>query len=106
MSRALGDFAYKRRDDLPPEAQRVTCFPDIRIVDRTPQDDTLILACDGLWDVMSSEEAIEAIRKLFNEGEDDVALISEEMIDLSLGLGKIYIYVYAPPPPPITFNDL
>ena len=29
VSRALGDFFYKNRDDLPPQDQKVTAFPDI-----------------------------------------------------------------------------
>ena len=32
----------------------------------------------------SSEECIEQIRELYSEGESDLALISEEMLDLSL----------------------
>ena len=51
VSRALGDFQFKARSDLDASQQRVSCVPDIKIVERTKEDDILILACDGLWDV-------------------------------------------------------
>lgn len=31
VSRALGDFFYKNRDDLPTEKQKVSCHPEIII---------------------------------------------------------------------------
>jgi serine/threonine protein phosphatase PrpC len=88
VSRAFGDFEYKKRPDLPAEQQKVSPFPDVKIVPRTPQDDVLLLACDGLWDVYSSEEAIEAVRTLFAMGESDVVLVAEEMIDSSMAKGS------------------
>ena len=35
----------------------VTCEPEVTITDRTAEDDCLILASDGLWDVVSNETA-------------------------------------------------
>ncbi|RWV91028.1 hypothetical protein BHE74_00027210 [Ensete ventricosum] len=37
--------------------------PDVRCVDVTADADLLILASDGMWEVMSNEEAIEIARK-------------------------------------------
>jgi len=61
VSRALGDFNYKfsyaDKEDtilLPPEAQMVSPIPDITQIKR-PDSFTLILACDGIWDVMTNE---------------------------------------------------
>jgi len=51
VSRAFGDF------ELEPY---ITCQPDIYEFEYTSDDsddDFLIIACDGVWDVMSSEEA-------------------------------------------------
>jgi len=64
VSRALGDFAYKTRDDLPPEAQAVTANPEIKVEARTEADEFVILACDGIWDVMSSQEAVNYVGQL------------------------------------------
>ena len=35
----------------------VTCEPEVTITDRTSDDDFLILASDGLWDVVSNDTA-------------------------------------------------
>lgn len=37
--------------------------PDVMFVPRAKEDDILILASDGLWDVMTNEEACDVARK-------------------------------------------
>ncbi|XP_020577264.1 probable protein phosphatase 2C 50 [Phalaenopsis equestris] len=54
MSRAIGDRYLKPW--IIPE-------PEVVIVPRAREDECLILASDGLWDVMSNEEACEVARK-------------------------------------------
>jgi len=88
VSRALGDFQYKNRPDLPASEQKVTCCPDIKKQPRSPSDDVLILACDGLWDVMTNEEAIGLCREIYQSGESSMELLAEEMIDLALIKGS------------------
>ncbi|XP_021715409.1 probable protein phosphatase 2C 24 [Chenopodium quinoa] len=48
MSRAIGDNYLK---------PYVSCEPEVTIMDRTVDDDCLILASDGLWDVVSNDTA-------------------------------------------------
>ena len=84
VSRALGDFTFKGNADLNEKEQKVTCFPDISVVERTPGDEVLILACDGLWDVLSSVDAVNTVRGLLQAGDADMGLIAEEMCDVSL----------------------
>lgn len=88
VSRAFGDFQYKTRSDLGPKEQKVTCFPDITIHERTAEDEVLLLACDGLWDVMSSDEAVVTIREMFNDGYFNMVLVAEEMLEISLHKGS------------------
>jgi len=61
MSRALGDFRYKRDPALlsKPKEQQVICFPDVAVHKRSgKKDEILILACDGVWDVVSNAESV------------------------------------------------
>lgn len=88
VSRAFGDFQYKTRSDLPAQQQKVTCDPDITIHERTPSDDVLILACDGVWDVMSSQDCVELVRDIFLDGESSMLLVAEEIVDISLNKGS------------------
>ncbi|KAL6979139.1 protein-serine,threonine phosphatase [Sarracenia purpurea var. burkii] len=48
MSRAIGDNYLK---------PFVSCEPEVTVTDRTAEDDCLILASDGLWDVVSNATA-------------------------------------------------
>lgn len=47
LSRAIGDFEFKKSAELPPESQIVTAFPDVEIHNLSPDDEFLIVACDG-----------------------------------------------------------
>lgn len=88
VSRALGDFIYKGRSDLPAEKQQVSPEPDIKIERITGTEEFLIIACDGIWDVMSNDDINAFIRSLMLKGEKDVGLICEEVIDHCLQLGS------------------
>jgi serine/threonine protein phosphatase PrpC len=61
LSRSIGDLSYKENADLIFEEQTVTAFPDVKQIDLTPEDDFIILACDGIWDVMSSQECVDFV---------------------------------------------
>ena len=47
LSRAIGDFEFKKNPELPPEHQIVTAFPDVSEHDIAANDEFLVLACDG-----------------------------------------------------------
>lgn len=48
LSRAIGDFEFKKSADLPPEQQIVTAFPDVTIHEIGEDDEFLVIACDGM----------------------------------------------------------
>ena len=54
LSRALGDLEYKLNRKVGVEAQMITCVPEIKKIDMTADDKFLIIACDGIWDCLSS----------------------------------------------------
>lgn len=88
VSRGLGDFDFKNRPDLPASEQKVSCYADITIHERCPADEVLILACDGLWDVMTNEEAVNQVYETFKTGETSMGMVAEEMVDVSLQKGS------------------
>jgi serine/threonine protein phosphatase PrpC len=88
VSRALGDFQFKDNVSLPAVEQKVSPEPDIIISERSTVDEFLLIACDGLWDVMSNEDASEFGRALFKLGERNMMLFAEEMIDGALAKGS------------------
>ncbi|CAH3126033.1 probable protein phosphatase 2C T23F11.1 [Pocillopora verrucosa] len=62
LSRALGDFCFKRNDKKSPEEQIVTALPDVIQKEITPDHEFIVLACDGIWDVLSNQEVIDFVR--------------------------------------------
>lgn len=62
LSRALGDFVFKRNEGKKAEEQIVTAYPDVEVRELTGDHEFVLLACDGIWDVLSNEEVLEFVR--------------------------------------------
>lgn len=54
LSRALGDFLFKRNQNKNAKEQIVTAYPDVEVRDLTEDYEFIVLACDGIWDVLSN----------------------------------------------------
>lgn len=80
LSRAIGDFEFKKSADLPPEQQIVTAFPDVSIHEVHDDDEFLVIACDGIWDCQSSQAVIEFVRRGI-VAKQELSAICENMMD-------------------------
>lgn len=83
VSRTIGDLDFKRNSDLPHTEQMVIATPDITELELRDGDEFLILACDGIWDVMSNQEAVDFVRKRIRQGQS-LKEICEAMCDFCL----------------------
>jgi protein phosphatase 1G len=45
----VGDFEYKSSTNLGYREQMITCHPDVKKVPRSPDDEYIIMGCDGIW---------------------------------------------------------
>lgn len=82
LSRAIGDHAYKLNTDLPPQEQMISALPDIRHITIEPEkDEFMILACDGIWNFMSSQDVIQFVRTRLKQGYENLSKICEELFD-------------------------
>jgi len=80
LSRAIGDFEFKKSADLPPEQQIVTAFPDVTVHDIGEDDEFLVIACDGIWDCQSSQAVVEFVRRGI-AAKQELHSICENMMD-------------------------
>jgi serine/threonine protein phosphatase PrpC len=80
LSRALGDFHYKARTDLPPEQQKVSAFPDLQSCEITEQDEFLLLCCDGVFELHSTQDAVDMARAGIAEGKP-LQEVVENLVD-------------------------
>lgn len=102
VSRGLGDFRFKNiasvmstpstgittngirlesKDvTLKPSDQKVSPVPEIIVVTRDDaQERFIVVACDGIFDVMTNRDLVEVTDNMFREGEGDLGLVCEEV---------------------------
>ncbi len=99
MSRALGDFEFKKNAELSPEQQIVTAYPDVTTHEISGDDEFLVIACDGkfytiisifvsllayihlgIWDCQSSQAVVEFVRRGI-AAKQELHKICENMMD-------------------------
>ncbi|KZT34364.1 PP2C-domain-containing protein [Sistotremastrum suecicum HHB10207 ss-3] len=80
LSRAIGDFEFKKNYTLSPEDQVITANPEIIEHQITEDDEFLIIACDGIWDCLSSQQSVDFVRRSVANGKP-LAEICEDMMN-------------------------
>ncbi|XP_057520932.1 probable protein phosphatase 2C 60 [Amaranthus tricolor] len=83
LARAIGDMEFKQNKFLPVEKQIVTANPDINTVELCDDDDFLVLACDGIWDCMSSQQLVDFVHEQLNT-ETKLSAVCERVLDRCL----------------------
>jgi len=88
VSRALGDFEYKCVENRGPCEQLVSPEPEVYTRERSyEKDEFVVLACDGIWDVMTNEDLKEFVHSRLKVT-NDLVRISNEVLDLCLNKGS------------------
>ncbi|CAF1354129.1 unnamed protein product [Didymodactylos carnosus] len=61
LSRAIGDHGYKRTANLSAEEQAITAYPEIKTLTLEEKDEFMVIACDGIWNFMSSQDVVDFV---------------------------------------------
>ncbi|KAL1807462.1 hypothetical protein DCAR_0726822 [Daucus carota subsp. sativus] len=98
VTRALGDWYMKSPSGCPAP---LTAEPDVQRTLLTKDDEFLIIACDGIWDVMSNEEAVRLVRGQLRQHDDPQkcakALVGQALrLDTSDNLTAIIVCFSSP----------
>ena len=80
LSRAIGDLEYKQGKSLPPQDQIVTAYPELMEQTLREGDEFLVLACDGIWDVLSSQQCVDSSRARI-DADVPISKICEDLAD-------------------------
>ncbi|XP_059456662.1 probable protein phosphatase 2C 60 [Corylus avellana] len=83
LARAIGDVEFKQNKLLPAEQQIITAYPDITTVELCDDDEFFVLACDGIWDCLSSQQLVDFIREELKT-ESKLSVICERVFDKCL----------------------
>ncbi|XP_037605338.1 protein phosphatase 1G isoform X1 [Sebastes umbrosus] len=85
LSRAIGDHFYKRNKALPPEEQMISSMPDVKVLTLNGDHDFMVIACDGIWNVLSSQEVVDFISERIKPDQSGkvkaLSSIVEELLD-------------------------
>ncbi len=82
VTRALGDWDLKFPLGA---ATPLIADPDVQLVTLTEDDEFLIIGCDGIWDVMSSQVAVSLVRRALRR-HDDPQQCARELVKEALRL--------------------
>ncbi|XP_001659319.2 probable protein phosphatase CG10417 [Aedes aegypti] len=84
LSRAIGDHGYKMNKKVRPEEQMISALPDIKKITIEPEDEFMVLACDGIWNFMTSDDVVEFVQERIADPTKKLTDICEEMFDYCL----------------------
>jgi len=84
VTRAIGDLYFKSEEYTDGKASGLIAEPEINKYELTTEDEFIILASDGFWDVVSKEKAIEFVKKYPRDY--DVNLLCKELTDYAINL--------------------
>lgn len=58
----------------------ISAMPDVKRATITADDEFMILACDGIWNSLTSTEVVEFVRSRILDGETKMSAICEAVI--------------------------
>jgi protein phosphatase 1G len=60
--------------------QMITALPDVKTLRINPDvDEFMVLACDGIWNYLSSQDVVDFVRKRIQERKLKISQICEEV---------------------------
>lgn len=86
MSRALGDYSFKNQIHLSQIHQKVIPVPDISHFE-VSFGDFLFLACDGIFEKLSTSNVVSFLNTQIKTGSDPVTILCD-LLDYSLDSGS------------------
>eukprot|EP00257_Ricinus_communis_P017840 XP_015576374.1 probable protein phosphatase 2C 47 isoform X2 [Ricinus communis] len=101
VARALGDWHIKGSKG---SKSPLSAEPELEEISLTEEDEFLIIGCDGLWDVMSSQCAVTIVRKELMSHNDpekcSKALVQEALQRNTCDNLTVVVICFSPEPPP------
>uniref|UniRef100_A0A6A7FYF4 protein-serine/threonine phosphatase n=2 Tax=Hirondellea gigas TaxID=1518452 RepID=A0A6A7FYF4_9CRUS len=82
LSRAFGDHGYKQNTNITAAEQMISPMPDVQTLQLTQEDDFVIIACDGIWNSLSSQQAVDFVNQQLKLTPDvPLSTICEQMFE-------------------------
>lgn len=87
VTRAIGDAGFKLDEYTDGKASGIIADADTKTTQVVPSDRFFIIGCDGLWDVMTYDDAVKYCNQLLDAGATSTE-ISQSIVQEALRLGS------------------
>ncbi|XP_022755246.1 probable protein phosphatase 2C 27 [Durio zibethinus] len=105
VTRALGDWHLEGMKEMGERIGPLSAEPELKMITLTNLDEFLIIGSDGIWDVFTSQNAIDFARRRLQE-HNDVKLCCKEIVEEAIkreatdNLTVVLVSFHLEPPPP------
>eukprot|EP01018_Ginkgo_biloba_P013636 Gb_30692 [translate_table: standard] len=109
VTRALGDWHIEGMKEIGVGGGPLSAEPELKRTTLTKEDEFLIIGCDGLWDVFTSQNAVDFARRKLQE-HNDLEACCKELIDEAIkrktadNLTVVVVCFQSEPPPNLVVN--
>ncbi|MBA0722527.1 hypothetical protein Golax_003200 [Gossypium laxum] len=86
VTRALGDWHIEGMKETGERIGPLSAEPELKMITLTKEDEFLIIGSDGIWDVFTSQNAIDFTRRRLQE-HNDVKLCCKEIVEEAIKRG-------------------
>ncbi|URE18022.1 hypothetical protein MUK42_12258 [Musa troglodytarum] len=86
VTRALGDWHLQGMKEIGEPGGPLSAEPELKMVTLTKEDEFLIICSDGIWEVFTSQNAVDFARRQLRE-HNDVKLCCKELVQEALRRG-------------------
>lgn len=87
VTRALGDVLLKSDEYTKGRPSGLIAIPEICELDLTDEDEFIVLACDGVWDVLNHQQVSDVVKEQLAQFKDPQQA-SQALIDLAYNKGS------------------
>ena len=104
VTRALGDWHLEGMKEAGERSGPLSAEPELKLTTLTKEDEFLIIGSDGIWDVFTSQNAVDFARRRLQE-HNDVKKCCREVVEEAIKRGAIdnltvVMVCFQPEPPP------
>lgn len=88
VTRALGDFHLEGMKEIGENGGPLIAEPELKLLTLNNEDEFLIIGSDGIWDVFTSQNAVDFARRRLQE-HNDVKLCCKEIVEEAMKRGAL-----------------
>ncbi|KAK8500172.1 hypothetical protein V6N13_076341 [Hibiscus sabdariffa] len=86
VTRALGDWHLEGMKEMGERIGPLSAEPELKMITLTKEDEFLIIGSDGIWDVFTSQNAVDFTRRRLQQ-HNDVKLCCKEIVEEAIKRG-------------------